>query len=95
MMSSLVTKIVDNLQIKLTNMHIRIENEDAVDRNNQFSLGVTLQGIDLHTTDDCWERIFIDRTKEINKAKSMFKLLKIVNFGVYYKTKETTLISTA
>lgn len=42
MMSSLVTKIVDNLQIKLTNMHIRIENEDAVDRNNQFSLGVTL-----------------------------------------------------
>jgi len=95
MMSSLVTKIVDNLQIKLTNMHIRIENEDAVDRNNQFSLGVTLQGIDLHTTDDCWERIFIDRTKEINKAKSMFKLLKIVNFGIYYKTKETTLISTA
>ena len=32
MMKGLITKIVDNLQINLQNVHIRIENEDLEDK---------------------------------------------------------------
>jgi hypothetical protein len=41
-MKGLVTKIIDNLQISLTNVHIRVENEDLDDKESTFSLGVTL-----------------------------------------------------
>ena len=74
-------------------MHIRVENEDLIEPDNSFSLGLTLQGIDLYTTDENWERTFIDRTKAANKRVAMNKILKIHNFGVYYKTKESNLLS--
>jgi len=95
MAASLITKIVDNLQISLKNLHVRVENEDIIEPDNSFSLGITLQEIDLYTTDEHWKRIYVDRTKEANKLKAMFKMLKITNFGVYYKIKETSLISQA
>ena len=91
--ASLVTKIVDNLQVRLEDLHIRIEHEDTIQTENSFSLGVTLQAIDLFTTDQNWQRVYIDRTKDENRGKAMHKVLKIVNFGVYYKTAERSLIS--
>ena len=75
-------------------MHIRIENEDDNNPINQFSLGISLQAIDLFTTNRNWEKKFIDRSLPENKEEPMFKRLEIVNFGVYYKTSETSLIST-
>ena len=93
MTAGLVTKIVDNLQISLQNMHLRVEHEDYIEPVNSFSLGLTLQDIDLYTTDENGERTYLDRTKASNKGKAMNKVLKINNFGVYYKTSETNLIS--
>ena len=63
MTSSLITKIVDNLQINLKDIHVRIENEDTLEPENSFSLGITLQEIDLYTTDANWKRVYLDRTK--------------------------------
>lgn len=62
MTAGLVTKIVDNLQISLQNMHLRVEHEDLIEPDNSFSLGLTLQNIDLYTTDEYWQRTYIDRT---------------------------------
>lgn len=31
MMKGLITKIIDNLQVKIANIHVRIENEDIND----------------------------------------------------------------
>ena len=73
----MITKIVDNLQIKLSNLHVRIEHEDTIETENSFSLGVTLQEIDLYTTDKNWNRIYLDRTKEANKGVAMNKVLRI------------------
>ena len=67
-------------------MHIRFENEDMIEPDNSFSIGLTLQELDLYTTDENWERTYIDRTQKKNQGKAMNKLLKISNFGVYYKT---------
>lgn len=95
MTAGLITKIVDNIQVQLKNLHLRVENEDTIEPDNSFSLGITLQEIDLYTTDENWQRIYLDRTKDVNKDKAMNKVLKIHNFGVYYKTKERSLISQA
>lgn len=43
MMKSLTTKIIDNLQVTINNVHVRIENEDLEDEKATFSLGVTLR----------------------------------------------------
>ena len=95
MTAGLITKIVDNIQVSLKNLHLRVEHEDTIVEDNSFSLGITLQEMDLYTTDESWNRIYLDRTKQQNKDKAMNKVLKIHNFGVYYKTKERSLISQA
>jgi len=42
MTASLVTKIIDNLQISLKNLHVRVENEDTTEPDLSFSMGLTL-----------------------------------------------------
>ena len=54
MKESLITKIVDNLQISLSNMHLRVEYEDLKEPDDSFSLGLTLQNVELYTTDENW-----------------------------------------
>ena len=93
MTESLITKIVDNLQISLRNIHIRVEYENLKEPDDSFSLGLTLQNVDLQTTDENWEPTYIDRTEKKNKNIAMNKLLKVNNFGIYYKIGETNLIA--
>jgi hypothetical protein len=64
MMSTLITKIIDNLQVSLSKVHLRVENADPDEENNQFSMGITLQAIELYTTDKEWKRQFVDRSKQ-------------------------------
>jgi hypothetical protein len=56
MMAALITKVIDNLQISFSKIHIRVESVDPDVENNQFSLGITLQSIELYTTDKDWQR---------------------------------------
>jgi len=42
MTAGLITKIVDNIQVQLKNLHLRVENEDTIEPDNSFSLGITL-----------------------------------------------------
>ena len=42
MTAGLITKIVDNIQINIKNLHLRVENEDTLENDNSFSLGITL-----------------------------------------------------
>jgi len=77
MMKGMVTKIIDNLQIAIRNVHIRIENKDQEDPNATFSLGATLESLDLNTTDKDWKKQFIDRTAPDNSEAPLFKLLNV------------------
>ena len=85
MMKGLITKIIDNLQINLQNVHVRIENEDLEDKQSTFSLGITLKQITFNTTDQQWKKQFVDRTLKENAQTPLYKLLSIENFAVYYK----------
>ena len=49
---NLTTKIVDNLQIVIKNIHIRFE--DTQYMKDPLSMGITLQKLAAHTTDEKW-----------------------------------------
>jgi hypothetical protein len=89
MMKGMVTKIIDNLQVAINNVHVRIENVDPEDSKCTFSLGATLNQMRFHTSDHLWNKQYIDRTLKENADAPLYKLLKIDNFAVYYKIQET------
>ena len=80
-------KVLDNLQVKFKNVHIRIE---APFDNNHTSLGISLEEMFVVNTNEEWEEEFIDRN--VNKNINIFKLLKISNFGIYLNPNENLLL---
>ena len=83
----ILVKILDNLQVKFKNVHIRIE---APFDNNHTSLGISLEEMFVVNTNEEWQEEFIDRN--INKNANIYKLLKISNFGIYLNPNEKFLI---
>jgi hypothetical protein len=51
-----------------------------------------LQSLTFNTTDKEWQKCFIDRTLPKNEKEPLFKLLKLKNFAIYYKTNESVLL---
>lgn len=58
----MVLKIIDNIQIKVSSIHIRFE--DAI--SNAFAWGITMDSLEAYTCDENWKKNYIDRTKEEN-----------------------------
>ncbi|GKT94580.1 vacuolar protein sorting-associated protein 13 [Colletotrichum tofieldiae] len=77
---SLVTKIVDNLQVTIKNIHVRYE--DAISApGHPFALGVTLEEFSAISTDGQWKPTFIQ-----DSAKSTHKLATLGALAVYWNT---------
>lgn len=77
---SLVSKIIDNLQITIKNIHIRYEDQTSVP-NHPFSVGVSLQELSAVSTDAEWEPIFIQ-----NSSSVTHKLTTLSSLAVYWNT---------
>jgi hypothetical protein len=91
MMQSLATKTIDNLQVTINALHLRLESNNPAFSNDHFSMGFTMQKLSLHTTDSEWSMKFIDRTEA--PLTKLFKMLQITDFGFYYRPNETTFVS--
>lgn len=50
--NQLLTKILNNLQFSITNIHIRYE--DDISTNHRFAAGITLSELSAITTDENW-----------------------------------------
>lgn len=84
---SLVTKIVDNLQVTVKNIHIRYEDSISAP-GHPFALGVTLEEFSAVSTDGNWKPTFIqDSTKVTHKLGTLGAL------AVYWNT-DTSLFGT-
>ena len=59
-MDKLTIKIIDNLQLSIKSIHVRFE--DTI--KNKYSWGITLDRLDVFTTNQKWEKEYIDRTDE-------------------------------
>lgn len=77
---SLVTKIIDNLQITIKNIHIRYEDHTSVP-NHSFSLGISLEELSAISTNSEWDPIFIQDTASITH-----KLTTLSSLSIYWNT---------
>ncbi|KAK4120703.1 vacuolar protein sorting-associated protein 13 [Parathielavia appendiculata] len=77
---SLVTKIVDNLQVTVKNIHVRYE--DAISApGHPFALGITLEEFSAVSTDGEWTPAFIQ-----SSTKTTHKLATLESLAVYWNT---------
>lgn len=75
-MEKMIVQIVNNIQIKISDIHIRYE--DGSTASNMFALGITLKSLDVHTTDASWQETYV---KE--QSSKTFKVAKLNGLAVY------------
>ena len=86
----LITKILDNLEISITNVHIRYEDSLSIPRH-VISAGVTISEFIVASADELWApRLTARRTESVNsKSFSMRKLINLKNLSVYCHSNES------
>uniref|UniRef100_A0A8K9UZ19 Vacuolar protein sorting 13 homolog C n=1 Tax=Oncorhynchus mykiss TaxID=8022 RepID=A0A8K9UZ19_ONCMY len=83
----LATQVIKNLQVKITSIHIRYE-DDILDPQQPLSMGVTLAELSLQTTDENWKSCILNEA-----ARIIYKLGRLeclcaywnVNSPIFYK----------
>lgn len=86
----LTAKIIDNLEVNITNLHIRYEDTTSIP-GSIFSCGVTIERLSLTTTDEAWSARFVSRDLGQRKETAIHKLGTMENFGVYWNTSSCEL----
>ncbi|MFT7811875.1 vacuolar protein sorting-associated protein 13A isoform X2 [Arapaima gigas] len=74
----LVTQVIKNLQVKISNIHIRYE-DHVTNPNSPLSFGLSLQNLSLQTADENWTPCLLDE-----KSKLFFKLVRLDNLFAYW-----------
>ncbi|TBU65089.1 vacuolar protein sorting-associated protein 13 [Dichomitus squalens] len=80
LIASLVTKIINNLQVTVRNIHIRYEDKLSVP-GHPFAAGLTLAGFTAVSVNENWQPAFID-----SKAGAVHKLARLESLAVYFDT---------
>ncbi|KAG7251197.1 hypothetical protein CRUP_033705, partial [Coryphaenoides rupestris] len=60
----LATQIIKNIQVKITSVHIRYE-DDLLDPECPLSMGVTLAELSLQTTDENWKTCILNEAAKV------------------------------
>ncbi|CAD6910326.1 unnamed protein product [Tilletia controversa] len=83
--SSLITKIIDNVQITVRNIHIRYE-DTLSNPSHPFSAGITLAEFSAVSTDGNWNPAFVQSTVD-----GIHKLARLESLSAYWDTDSTSL----
>ena len=78
--AKLIAKVVNNLQIKIKNLHIQLRDQQQITPNG-FAFGVMLESIKIVSTDENWREVFIEGDKSKGE---IFKALEMKRLGVYF-----------
>uniref|UniRef100_A0A915Q2Y8 Chorein N-terminal domain-containing protein n=1 Tax=Setaria digitata TaxID=48799 RepID=A0A915Q2Y8_9BILA len=78
--ASLVSTIVNNIQLVLTNVHIRYEDDTTLPNNSSFACGVRIHSISMQTTNSHWDVGYMQPEDSVN----MFKKLEIDGLSLYW-----------
>lgn len=71
----LVTQIIKNVQLKITDIHVRYE-DSITNPKAPFSFGITLHNLSVHTTDENWKQTVIQ--------EAVTKIFKVCKFFLFY-----------
>ncbi|KAJ9050363.1 Vacuolar protein sorting-associated protein 13 [Entomophthora muscae] len=83
--NQLITKIVDNLQVTIKNIHLRYE-DTLSNKTQPFAIGLTLSEISAISTDENWLEATTNQSSEIIR-----KLLTLRSLSVYWDTDARSL----
>ena len=78
--SKLITKIIDNIQIKIENVYVRIE-DDLSYPNKPFAFGFVLKLLTAYTTDKKWNFNYVADSDENYKAIGIRNLSFFCNYS--------------
>jgi vacuolar protein sorting-associated protein 13A/C len=79
-LDSLITAVVDNLQVSIKNIHIRYEDSIAAP-GHPFALGITLKEFSAVSTDENWKPTFIQ-----SSSTTTHKLATLGSLAFYWNT---------
>ncbi|XP_042615951.1 vacuolar protein sorting-associated protein 13C-like isoform X8 [Cyprinus carpio] len=74
----LATQVIKNLQVKITSIHIRYE-DDVSDPQRPLAMGMTLSELSLQTADENWKTCILNEA-----AKIIYKLGRLECFCAYW-----------
>jgi vacuolar protein sorting-associated protein 13A/C len=86
----LTAKIIDNLEVTVTKLHIRYEDSTSIP-GTVFSCGVTIDSLSLATTDEQGFVGFVNREIDKRKETAIHKLGTMENFAVYWNSTDSAL----
>lgn len=75
-MEKMIVQIVNNIQIKISDIHIRYEDGSTV--NNMYAFGLTLKSFDIHTTDAGWHETYVK-----DQSSKTYKVANLNGLAVY------------
>lgn len=83
LMESLVGKLVDNIQVSVTDMHIRYE--DQVSCASNFCAGLTIQSLRIQSVGDEFDEMDeVNSNKESSRSTSFQEIVKLADLAVYW-----------
>ncbi len=63
-------------------MNIQVESTDK--QNTPFAFGLGISSLQVYTTDEKWEKRYLDRTDPVNKNLPMRKCATLAGFCLYF-----------
>lgn len=79
--------ILENIQIKIMNVHIRFEDNMISRKDHSFNFGLMADEISYSMTDKRYNRVFLNVDDKIRHGKS-FSMLVINEFAVYWNSRQ-------
>lgn len=79
--TSLITNIVENLELKIKNVHIRYEDAVTVP-DHRFTCGITIESLSARSCDANWLAGF---STTWNQTNASFKLLELTSMSIYWQ----------
>ena len=80
--TSLVTNIVENLELKIRNVHIRYEDAISIP-HHRFSCGITIDSLSARSCDSNWQTSGYTSAWN-NQTTSSFKLVELESMSLYW-----------
>jgi vacuolar protein sorting-associated protein 13A/C len=86
----LTTRIIDNIEISLTNIHVRYEDSLSI-TGTRFAAGITLEAFNISTCDDNWQPAFVNKTDNGSSAACVKKLATLQSLGIYWEVNSESI----
>lgn len=76
----LTAKIIDNLQVNIEHLYVRIEDELSYP-GNPFAFGITIERIEAVTTDESWNFTYIADAEQVHRKAVLNGLTIFLNYS--------------